>query len=49
MNERIGKFKKKISVASARQRRVQGPGPFASVSFTPLLCLRPYRSFVAGF
>ncbi|TGZ51245.1 hypothetical protein DBV15_03166 [Temnothorax longispinosus] len=27
MNERIGKFKKKISVASARQRRVQGPGP----------------------
>ncbi|EGI64519.1 hypothetical protein G5I_07026 [Acromyrmex echinatior] len=26
MNERIGKFKKKISVASARQRRVQGLG-----------------------
>jgi len=43
MNERIGKFKK-ISVASARQRRVQSPGPFASASFVPLPCPRPYRS-----
>lgn len=47
MNERIGKFKKKISVASARQRRVQGPASASfctlplPLSLVPLVCLIP--------
>lgn len=54
MNERIGKFKKKISVASARQRRVQGPGlcfllhPLSLVSCPPYLLHSVRRRFLKG-
>lgn len=46
MNERIGKFKKKISVASARQRRVQGPASASFCTPSPLLSPlpAPFRS-----
>lgn len=40
MNERIGKFKK-ISVASARQRRVQGSARCLCFLYTPLVPLSP--------